>query len=877
LQGEFGDTTLEEWYFESKLNTNNWGQLVNSPDPSTRLKDKVNTGLALPIDPNEKIEPAGYGTTNFIDSNDLLSYSVYFENQPDATAPAHIIKVIDTLDNDLNLSTFELTEIAFADHLIIIPEGLNHYETTMNLSIDNEFVSQTDLVVEIEVSLDMNTRELTFTMIGLDPNTGWLPEHIMLGILYPNDQTGRGEGHISYIVKPISGSPSGTQITNMARIYFDWNDPIDTPLVLNTLDSTEPTSTVDPLPAIINSIDLTVSWSGQDDPNGSGIAYYDIYVSDNGGPFQLWLGSMTDTTALFTGQDQHTYAFYSIAADNVGHVEIPPGIPDAVTTIQLNQPPIADAGGPYTISEGGSIQLDATNTTDPDLPGDVLIYEWDFDSDGQYDDATGIQPTFSAALLDGPTSVTIGLKVTDSYNEVDTDTAIVQVVNVAPQITAVGLDSTTIEENGTVMLSGSFTDPGMLDTHLVVIDWGDGQTSTATVDQAASTFAASHQYLDDVSGGYTISVILSDDDGGQDTTLTSVMVDNIAPVITSLSNSSPKVGDALEGEEVTISAIYMDVGTLDTHTAMINWGDGTIEQGEINSLDQTVAGSHVYSSGGVYRITLTVSDDDSDSDVATTTAYITGVGINDGVLQVVGTATDDHVVVGKLCSKFIVIGNFLPGFWHTRTLDTTGVTRIEVVLGDGNDRAVVASNVETTALIDGGTGNDLLKGGRGDDILLGGDGHDLLIGCSGRDLMIGGLGWDRIIGNFGDDIIIGGTTAFDANYMALLTIMNEWTSDRSYTTRIENLKGTGTGDRLNGDYFLIAQNSGELDPNATVFDDDARDKMTGGAGFDWFFANYCHDDEGKRDRITDLKAAEFAEDLDFILEEVIVEEIPGSP
>jgi Ca2+-binding RTX toxin-like protein len=143
--------------------------------------------------------------------------------------------------------------------------------------------------------------------------------------------------------------------------------------------------------------------------------------------------------------------------------------------------------------------------------------------------------------------------------------------------------------------------------------------------------------------------------------------------------------------------------------------------------------------------------------------------------------------------------------------------------------------------------------------------------------MIGGLGWDRIIGNFGDDIIIGGTTAFDANYMALLTIMNEWTSDRSYTTRIENLKGTGTGDRLNGDYFLIAQNSGELDPNATVFDDDARDKMTGGAGFDWFFANYCHDDEGKRDRITDLKAAEFAEDLDFILEEVIVEEIPGSP
>src|SRR5271157_2427801 len=50
---------------------------------------------------------------------------------------------------------------------------------------------------------------------------------------------------------------------------------------LNTIDADPPTSTVASLPATEASTSFTVSWSGQDDPGGSGIASYDIYVSDN--------------------------------------------------------------------------------------------------------------------------------------------------------------------------------------------------------------------------------------------------------------------------------------------------------------------------------------------------------------------------------------------------------------------------------------------------------------------------------------------------------------------------------------------------------------------------------------------------------------------
>ncbi len=96
--------------------------------------------------------------------------------------------------------------------------------------------------------LDFDTRELHLTLQAIDPATGWFPEDPLVGLLYPNDESGRGQGHISYIVRPKAGLPSGTEITNRATIVFDYNDPIDTPLVLNTLDAETPTSSVDSLP-----------------------------------------------------------------------------------------------------------------------------------------------------------------------------------------------------------------------------------------------------------------------------------------------------------------------------------------------------------------------------------------------------------------------------------------------------------------------------------------------------------------------------------------------------------------------------------------------------------------------------------------------------
>jgi len=185
--------------------------------------------------------------------------------------------------------------------------------------------------------------------------------------------------------------------------------------------------------------------------------------------------------------------------------------------------------------------------------------------------------------------------------------------------------------------------------------------------------------------------------------------------------------------------------------------------------------------------------------------------------------------------------------------------------GDGDDTLHIAGSIGVSVTLIGGPGNDSLKGGGGDDVIIGGDGIDLLVGGSGRDVLIGGNGVDRLVGNSDDDVLIAGPTMYDDNLAALRAILAEWSSGHTYTERVNNLRGEsapsinpGFADRLNGDVFLKV---GPTDEEATVYDDAAMDILTGSSGTDWFIFN---NDAAIKDKVTDLGASEFADDLDFI-------------
>jgi len=78
---------------------------------------------------------------------------------------------------------------------------------------------------------------------------------------------------------------------------------------------------------------------------------------------------------------------------------------------------------------GGSVRLDASGSTDPNQPNTTLVYEWDFDGDGQFDDATGIAPVFSAAGIETPSIQPVAVRVTDAAGATDIDdTASVHII-----------------------------------------------------------------------------------------------------------------------------------------------------------------------------------------------------------------------------------------------------------------------------------------------------------------------------------------------------------------------------------------------------------------------------------------------------------------
>jgi RHS repeat-associated protein len=310
------------------------------------------------IDPNHLYGPSGQGPQNFLTPDSLFPYRIEFENYGPgsvnedgtpapaerwASAPAQRVEILNDLPDLLDWSTFELTQFGWGDTILAVPSGSQHYQTTVNMTYNGRTFE-----VWFEAGLDVSTGRLSIVFQSVDPATG-LPPDVLTGFLPPEDGTGRGKGFLSYIVRPVTGLGTGTEIRNIALITFDRGlsiatnqvDPLNPMLgtdpnkeALVTIDAAGPASRVLTLPSRVPTGGFVVRWSGDDDSAlGSGIESFDVYVSTDGGDFLPWLTGTTASEAVFTGELGRTYSFYSIARDHVGFVEAAPSTPDVVTAV----------------------------------------------------------------------------------------------------------------------------------------------------------------------------------------------------------------------------------------------------------------------------------------------------------------------------------------------------------------------------------------------------------------------------------------------------------------------------------------------------------------------------------------------------------------
>jgi hypothetical protein len=232
-------------------------------------------------------------------------------------------------------------------------------------------------------------------------------------------------------------------------------------------------------------------WSGANYVGQAPLDYFDIFVSDNSGPFTIWQGHTRQTGALYNGSFGHTYAFYSVATDTAGNVEAPPATPDAVTTVDLTNtmPLIAFATNRVTINEGDALQLTPI-ASDADLPPQTLSFSLlpGAPLGVTVDPATG-QLNWTTPKGSGATTNRLGVIVTDNgfppLSATGLVTVAIQRVNSAPILALV--QNYTINEGFRLVITNQVTD---YDIPAQTFTWslGPGAPAGATINPTNGIF-----------------------------------------------------------------------------------------------------------------------------------------------------------------------------------------------------------------------------------------------------------------------------------------------------------------------------------------------------------------------------------------------------
>ena len=288
------------------------------------------------------------------------------------------------------------------------------------------------------------------------------------------------------------------------------------------------------------------------------------------------------------------------AIDAFGDTTLATSVADITFTVTTVVPSVSvDAGPDLAVVEGDEFTVRASVTADVAATGLTPVQiEWGDGASGGGTDG-GVGASGSGALSvshsyaeDG--NYTVSICATDSAGLVACDEAQVAVANAAPSVDAVAVSSGI--EGQAISISATFTDPGTTDTHTFSVDWGDGSST-----EGPGQVSAAHRYVDD--GTYAVTVCVTDDDGATGCASTTISIVNAAPSVQAGLDLS-----ADEGVTIALSATITDQGAADTHTAIVEWGDGTSDLAAVDQHSGVVTASHAYAENGSYMATVCAQD-----------------------------------------------------------------------------------------------------------------------------------------------------------------------------------------------------------------------------------------------------------------------------
>ena len=196
-----------------------------------------------------------------------------------------------------------------------------------------------------------------------------------------------------------------------------------------------------------------------------------------------------------------------------------------------NQAPTADAGPDRTVSEGASVTLDGSNSSDED--GSIEDYAWTQTAGTTVSllNPTSATPSFTSPLVGvGGEALTFELTVTDNGGLSASDTVIINVSDVNQAPTADAGQDRTVGEGASVTLDGSNSS----DTDGTVVAYTWTQTGGPTVSLSGSSSAQPVFTTPDVGpngSALTFRLTVTDNGGLQssDSCIVNVSWVNVAP------------------------------------------------------------------------------------------------------------------------------------------------------------------------------------------------------------------------------------------------------------------------------------------------------------------------------------------------------------
>jgi hypothetical protein len=330
------------------------------------------------------------------------------------------------------------------------------------------------------------------------------------------------------------------------------------------------------------------------DPDGL-ISLYEWDV-DGDGTYDWW--NATTGVAQWTYDTAGNYTAKLRVTDNIGDfatatvaVEVQPKPP--------NMTPVADAGEDVTVEQGDPVEFVMAGY-DPD--GIVVLFEWDYDGDGAFDESSPSSLTTYQVYVD-PGTYTATLRVTDDEGAIGTDdrtiTVKVKLQNQPP--TADAGPDLRVQVGDPVTLVGTGTDP---DGWIATFKWDfDGNNEYDWTSTATGT--VEHTYGEE--GVYVARFLVIDNN---ETAATDTAVINVTPIHVNLKPTAEAGSDEVQQATQGVEMEFAGTGTdPDGFIALYEWdfdGDGTWDW---NDTQERIA-LWTYTETGLFIARFRVTDND---------------------------------------------------------------------------------------------------------------------------------------------------------------------------------------------------------------------------------------------------------------------------